>query len=178
MPHNAIIVECEGGKIELSNYMLLTLYHSIIVSLRNGTSRVEKAYTFEHGVLGDREENWWMSYRYQLETFVDRLKGKMPQTWVTPQDSAANMEWIEKIYGKVCAYRLCQCYVANTPSIVVDWTRESSEIDLCTLLGRSLQEDYSARFKANTSSHTSRRFNWLSFYLFFLRYAIDFVEHG
>jgi hypothetical protein len=143
MPHNAVIVECEGGKIKLSNYMLPTLYHSITVSLRNGTSRVEKAYTFEHGELGDREENWWMSYRYQLEAFVDRLKGKTLQTWVTPQDSAANMEWIEKIYAKVCVYRLCQSYVTHTLSIV-DWTRESSEIDLYTPLGMILQEECSA----------------------------------
>jgi predicted dehydrogenase len=114
MPHNAIIVECEGGKIELSNYMLPTLYHSITVTLHNGASRVEKAYTFEHGKLGDREENWWMSYRYQLEAFVDPLRGKTPQTWVTLQDSAANMEWIEKIYAKVCAYRPHQCCVTTT----------------------------------------------------------------
>lgn len=40
-------------------------------------------------------------YRYQLEAFVDKVKGRTPQTWVTAEDSIANMEAIEKVYEKV-----------------------------------------------------------------------------
>ena len=40
-------------------------------------------------------------YRYQLEAFVDKVKGRTPQTWVTAEDSIANIEAIEKVYEKV-----------------------------------------------------------------------------
>ena len=39
--------------------------------------------------------------RYQLEAFVDRVKGRAPQTWVDAQDTIDNMKWIEEIYAKV-----------------------------------------------------------------------------
>jgi len=50
-------------------------------------------------------EEWWTTYRYQLEAFVDRLKGRTPQTWVDAQDSVADKEWIERIYAKVERFR-------------------------------------------------------------------------
>lgn len=39
--------------------------------------------------------------RYQLEAFVDKVKGRTPQTWVDAQDTIDNMKWIEEIYAKV-----------------------------------------------------------------------------
>ena len=42
-------------------------------------------------------------YRYQLEAFVDKVKGRTPTNgWLDAEDSVANMEWIEKVYEKVC----------------------------------------------------------------------------
>lgn len=59
-------------------------------------------YTFADGNLKTEGkglgEEWWTTYRYQLEAFVDRVKGRKPQTWVDREDSVANMEWIERIY--------------------------------------------------------------------------------
>jgi hypothetical protein len=40
-------------------------------------------------------------YRYQLEAFIDRLRGRNPEHWHDAQDSVANMEWIEAIYNEV-----------------------------------------------------------------------------
>lgn len=40
------------------------------------------------------------SYRYQLEAFIDKVKGREPHAWVTAQDSVDNMEWVEKVYDK------------------------------------------------------------------------------
>lgn len=40
-------------------------------------------------------------YRYQLEYFVDKVKGRQPRLWLDGDDSVANMEWIERIYDKV-----------------------------------------------------------------------------
>lgn len=72
-----------------------TLYHSITVTTGN-KSRVEKAYTFP-----DLGEPWWTTYRYQLEAFVNKVKGRTPHTWVTKEDSIKNMEAIESVYAKV-----------------------------------------------------------------------------
>ena len=40
-------------------------------------------------------------YRYQLEAFIDKLRGRTPEHWYDAQDSIANMEWIEAIYKEV-----------------------------------------------------------------------------
>jgi hypothetical protein len=40
-------------------------------------------------------------YRYQLEAFVDRIKGREPQTWITPENSILNMETIDAVYKMV-----------------------------------------------------------------------------
>lgn len=105
-------VKCEGGDVELINFVLPTFWHTIKVSTKAGgttSTRVEKVYKFADAHLDDGNskalalgEDWWLTYRYQLEAFVDKLKGRTPQTWVEREDSIANLEWIEKIYEKVC----------------------------------------------------------------------------
>ncbi|KAJ3762072.1 NAD(P)-binding protein [Lentinula raphanica] len=99
-------VKCEGGTVELLNFVLPTLYHSIKVTNKAGgttTKRVEKVYKFADAHFESNSnlgEDWWLTYRYQLEAFVDKLKGRTPHTWVTKEDSIANMQWIENIYEK------------------------------------------------------------------------------
>ncbi|KAF5364654.1 hypothetical protein D9758_005517 [Tetrapyrgos nigripes] len=103
MPQIRTTVECESGSVSLLNFVLPTLYHTITVNEKNGTrsvTRKEKVYTFADGKMEGKGEEWWLTYRYMLEAFVDRLKGRTPQTWITKEDSVANMEWIEKIYEK------------------------------------------------------------------------------
>ena len=100
-PRISVAVECEGGKVDVFNFVMPTLYHSIKVHVRDGATRVEKVYSFKDVGVDAKGEDWWTTYRYQLEAFVDRIKGRTPQTWVDMQDSVANMEWIEKIYAKV-----------------------------------------------------------------------------
>lgn len=45
-------------------------------------------------------EDWWMSYRYQLEQFVNRVKGRKTQYWVEGEDSVKQMRMIDMAYGK------------------------------------------------------------------------------
>ncbi|KLO16868.1 NAD-binding protein [Schizopora paradoxa] len=85
---------CEGGKITLDNFVVPTLYHKIQVVPINGKKRTEWAYTFKDGT----GEDWWLTYRYQLEAFVDKIKGRQPKTWITGEESIGNMKWIEEIY--------------------------------------------------------------------------------
>jgi len=105
-PRINALIECEGGEVDMMNYIMPTLYHSITVKTRDPKSaggkgrktRVEKVYTFTDGE--GKGEPWWTTYRYQLEEFVNKLKGRPTRTWVTKEDSIANMECIESIYAK------------------------------------------------------------------------------
>ncbi|CAG8900251.1 unnamed protein product [Penicillium egyptiacum] len=45
-------------------------------------------------------EDWWMSYRYQLEEFVNRVKGRSTQFWVEGKDSWDQMRMIDMAYEK------------------------------------------------------------------------------
>ncbi|KAK6984064.1 hypothetical protein R3P38DRAFT_3108960 [Favolaschia claudopus] len=94
MPNLNAVIKCEKGEIKLMNYVAPTQYHSITVKIGNKT-RTEKAYTLPN--LG---EPWWTSYRYQLEAFVNKVKGREPHAWVMPEDSVRTMEVIESVYAK------------------------------------------------------------------------------
>ena len=105
MPDIRVVVNCERGSIELFNYVVPTFYHRIrmTTNVEDGgkpTVNTFTAYTFEDGE--GKGEDWWTTYRYQLEAFVDKLKGRTPQTWVSAEDSIANIHWIEQVYAKVC----------------------------------------------------------------------------
>lgn len=41
-----------------------------------------------------------MSYKYQLEAFVNRIRGRETQHWVTGEDSIAQMRMIDMAYEK------------------------------------------------------------------------------
>ena len=66
-------------------------------------SRSHKAYTYKDA--GDEcahlpGEVWWMSYRYQLEEFVNRIKGRPTKYWVGREDSVNQMKMIDMAYVK------------------------------------------------------------------------------
>lgn len=62
-----------------------------------------KAYTF--GEAGSEfadlpGEAHWMSFRHQLEQFVNRVKGRETQHWISGEDSIAQMKMIDMAYEK------------------------------------------------------------------------------
>lgn len=62
-----------------------------------------KAYSYDEagGVLsGVPGESWWMSYRYQLEAFVNRVKGWKTQCWVSGEDSRNQSKMLDMAYEK------------------------------------------------------------------------------
>lgn len=66
-------------------------------------SNSHKAYSFEEagpGFSGLAGEAWWMSYRYQLEEFVKRIKGNKVTAWIEHQDSINNMKMVDMAYEK------------------------------------------------------------------------------
>ncbi|KAJ7929022.1 NAD(P)-binding protein [Mycena leptocephala] len=97
IPKLSAIIQCEGGSIQIFNFLIPDYYHSITVSPSGERRRVESAYSFKGAAKG---EDWWTTYRYQLEAFVDKIQGRTPQTWVEPEDTIVNMKWVEAIYAK------------------------------------------------------------------------------
>ncbi|CAH0023725.1 unnamed protein product [Clonostachys rhizophaga] len=101
-------------KVVLFNFMVGTFWHRIDVEdnfeLRESeTGKVvkkwtektsRKAYTFKEAGLEGPGEDWWMSYRHQLEQFVNRVKGRETRTWVASEDSIAQMRMIDMAYEK------------------------------------------------------------------------------
>lgn len=62
-----------------------------------------KAYSFKEagGEFADLPgQDTWMSFRYQLEEFVNRVKGRDTRYWVSREDSVLQMKMIDMAYEK------------------------------------------------------------------------------
>ena len=101
LPNIRAIVRCAGGELELVNFVFPTVWHYIQVRPKVGAQRTEKAYTYKEAGMEGKGEDWWLTYRYQLEAFVDALKGRKPAHWISKEDSISNLTWIEEVYKKV-----------------------------------------------------------------------------
>ncbi|GKT94089.1 oxidoreductase domain containing protein [Colletotrichum tofieldiae] len=103
-------------RVDFANFMMGGVWHRIdvkddFVIKRTGTGEVvrrwtqktaRKAYTFEEaGVKGKGEgEEWWFTYRHQLEQFVNRVKGRETGVWIDGEDSINQMRMIDMAYEK------------------------------------------------------------------------------
>ncbi|KAK7981305.1 oxidoreductase [Apiospora saccharicola] len=70
---------------------------------RSTTSRSHKAYTFKEagGEFASLPgEAYWMSYRHQLEQFVNKVKGRPVTHWISGEDSLAQMKMLDMAYEK------------------------------------------------------------------------------
>ncbi|KAJ9481875.1 hypothetical protein VN97_g11582 [Penicillium thymicola] len=66
-------------------------------------SKSHKAYSYKEagGEFANLPgEDWWMSYRYQLGEFVNRVKGRPAHYWVESQDSWDQMKMIDMAYER------------------------------------------------------------------------------
>ncbi|GJE97739.1 Gfo/Idh/MocA family oxidoreductase [Phanerochaete sordida] len=103
-PVMQLTVTCERGELSMFNFMIPTMYHTIQVVVREGKGgksakkRVEKVY--KPTEPGKKGEDWWITYRYQLEAFVDKVKGREPDYWISAEDSISNIFWVQKVYEK------------------------------------------------------------------------------
>ncbi|KXJ85772.1 hypothetical protein Micbo1qcDRAFT_190858 [Microdochium bolleyi] len=99
--------------VSLSLYVMPSLYHNIHVrdeyTLRE-TGRPEavirrwtktanhKAYTFREAGVEQPGEIYWSTYRYCLEQFVHRVKGRETQQWFDVEDSINSARMIDMAY--------------------------------------------------------------------------------
>nr|KMM64025.1 hypothetical protein CPAG_00377 [Coccidioides posadasii RMSCC 3488] len=101
----SIEVETDTATIFFYNAIMPHLYHYISVTDKR-TGKTEYLTQQSGGpVWGDRwttggkgGKAYWSTYRWQLEAFMDRVRGKEPPCWVSSEDSIAQMESIDAIY--------------------------------------------------------------------------------
>ncbi|OSD06581.1 NAD-P-binding protein [Trametes coccinea BRFM310] len=96
LPQLNVTVHLESGEVEFCNYAVPHRYHSIKVKPKRGTARTEKVYRYADG----RDGEGWTTYRYQLQAFVDKVRGRTPWVWIQPATSITEMEIVEKLYEK------------------------------------------------------------------------------
>ncbi|KAK5090592.1 hypothetical protein LTR05_000767 [Lithohypha guttulata] len=100
-----IEVDCEKATIFFYNAMMPHLYHYIAVTGK-ATGKTEILKQYSGGPLwsnvqttgGKGGSSLWSTYRYQMEAFVMKLKGKEPPCWVENEDSIQQMETIDEMY--------------------------------------------------------------------------------
>ncbi|EPT00021.1 NAD-binding protein [Fomitopsis schrenkii] len=95
MPKCNLHLALEGGTIGFFNFIMPTAYHSITIEPRGQERRTEKVYGFEEGP----GQEWWSTYRYQLEAFVEKVRGRTPQTWPASDEPVKQMQWVESVYA-------------------------------------------------------------------------------
>jgi predicted dehydrogenase len=97
--------------ITLNNFMGPHIWHRIdiqttttyrdandLVVRTEKSTESKKQYTWPEGT--GRGEDWWPTYRYMVEAFVDRVKGRESKAWVDGEDSVRQMESIDKTYER------------------------------------------------------------------------------
>jgi len=96
----SIRVETERAEMVFYNAMMPHLYHYIAIKTKEtGQWRYESMYK-GGSKWGQRGESYWSTYRYQLEAFVDRVRGREPVFWVHNEDSMLQMRTIDEVYMK------------------------------------------------------------------------------
>ncbi|KZW02290.1 NAD(P)-binding protein [Exidia glandulosa HHB12029] len=101
MPKVEMKIECERGSVYILNFVQPTAYHYVTVHRQGKRPTTEKIYS--SGPLSQKKfkgEDWWTTYRYQLEAFVDKIRGREPDYWMSAEDSIKQMEAVEMIYRK------------------------------------------------------------------------------
>ncbi|KAF0321529.1 D-xylose 1-dehydrogenase (NADP(+)) 2 [Colletotrichum sp. SAR11_59] len=101
-------------KIDFANFMFGGIWHRIDVSdefvIKNKSNgavvkrwtekQSKKAYTFQEAGIQAAGEEHWITYRHQLEQFVNRVKGRETPFWVDGEDSINQMRMIDMAYEK------------------------------------------------------------------------------
>ena len=101
--------------VTMWNHLAPSVYHRVDVqdthTIRNGEqvvkswkeSKYEKAYRWAAGdARADDGQEWWSTYRYQLNEFVNKVRGSGGSgVWVDSDDSIKQMEAVDETYRKV-----------------------------------------------------------------------------
>ncbi|KZO97109.1 NAD binding oxidoreductase [Calocera viscosa TUFC12733] len=96
----SIEIETERAVFYYYNFMMPHLYHYIsITDKKTGHTTYQKHYR-DGTAWSQQGEAWWSTYRWQLQAFLDKIRGRVPHHWVTGKSSIDQMETIDAIYEK------------------------------------------------------------------------------
>ncbi|EKM84097.1 hypothetical protein AGABI1DRAFT_110684, partial [Agaricus bisporus var. burnettii JB137-S8] len=96
----SILVELEQADVFFYNAMMPHIYHHIEIRDKR-TAEVTRRRAYTGGPMwGERGQQWWSTYRYQLEAFVDKLSGREVVCWESNRDSLNQMKTIDEVYRK------------------------------------------------------------------------------
>lgn len=102
-------------KVKLTNFVIGAFWHRVVVEdefvvrwtatgkiVRTWSTRgVKKAYTFKEAGVDAPSEKYWLTYRYMLEEFVNRIRGRGGSgVWVSGEDSVRQMRVLDMAYEK------------------------------------------------------------------------------
>lgn len=101
----SIEVETDKAIIYFYNAMMPHLYHYISITDKStGKTQYKKQYkggpcwgeAWTTGGKGGK--SYWSTYRYQLEAFTEKVRGKHVPYWISGEESILQMETIDAIY--------------------------------------------------------------------------------
>ena len=103
-------IELERAKIEFDNFNIPAYSHSITVTEKDDEGQLTSRKKTEKCYSGGpqwrtRGQDWWTTYRYQLEAFVSMVRAKEAGTdydgpWMALGESEKLMELINGVYDK------------------------------------------------------------------------------
>lgn len=101
----SIEVETERAIIYFYNAMMPHLYHYISITDK-ATGKTEYRKQYRGGPIwgsayttgGKGGKSYWSTYRWQLEAFTEKVRGKDVPFWITGEEIIAQMETIDAIY--------------------------------------------------------------------------------
>lgn len=95
-----ITIETEKAEIVFYNVTSPHLFHYIAIKSKT-TGKRSYHWMFKGGVCWqNRGGRLWSSQRYQLEAFIDKLRGREAVCWVESEESVATIEVVDEIYRK------------------------------------------------------------------------------
>jgi predicted dehydrogenase len=101
----SIEVETDKAIIYFYNAMMPHLYHYISITDKStGKTQYKKQYNGgpcwgEAWTTGGKGgKSYWSTYRYQLEAFTEKVRGKHVPYWISGEESILQMETIDAIY--------------------------------------------------------------------------------
>lgn len=116
LPQTFVHVVGTKGELHYDGFAGPWLYHYITVKTKGTDAKVHERTEKQYGNEG------WSTYRYQLEAFIEKVRGKEPFHWFDADDSVTNIAWIEKVYEAVSPITI-QCIAYHHLHTTVDRVR-------------------------------------------------------
>ncbi|EJT98785.1 NAD binding Rossmann fold oxidoreductase [Dacryopinax primogenitus] len=96
----SIEIETERATLYFYNFTLPHLYHYIAITDKKFGKRTYKQFYQNHSAWSQHGKYWWSSYRWQIEAFVDKIRGREVAIWVSGQNSIDQMTTIDMVYQR------------------------------------------------------------------------------